>query len=177
MGSASKAYGPTGLFSPAVVDNAIASSAPLLMRIVPVLLLVFGLLFLASLFIAGQWLVRHLGRAGGGGGWALTVACGMLAAGPLYARFPLLSELKTKGMSGTLIPPWPRAQAAAAAPDGALFRHRLHGRAVTLHHRVLRVERPVHQRDLRRCARGQPVGLRITVRDDDIQAVGKRSCR
>jgi uncharacterized membrane protein YraQ (UPF0718 family) len=41
--------------------------------------------------------------ASGLGGWALTMLCGVLSAGPLYAWYPLLAELKAKGMSGALI--------------------------------------------------------------------------
>lgn len=96
-------YGVAGVISPDVVSAALASLAPLLIRIAPILLLVFGLLFLASLFLDRKWLARHLGRASGPSGWALAVVCGVLSAGPLYAWYPLLGELKDKGMSGALI--------------------------------------------------------------------------
>ena len=92
-----------GLLDPAMVSKALASLTPLLLRIAPVLVLVFGLLFLASLFLERRWLARHLGKASGFGGWALTVVCGILSAGPLYAWYPLLGDLKGKGMSGALI--------------------------------------------------------------------------
>jgi len=96
-------YGLISLFNPVVVTEALASFESLLIRIVPVLALVFGLLFLTSLFLERKWLVRHLGKASGFGGWALTVVCGVLSVGPLYAWYPLLAELKGKGMSGALI--------------------------------------------------------------------------
>lgn len=96
-------YAFIGLFRPSIVSDALASFAPLLLRIVPVLVVVFGLLFLVSLFLERKWLVQHLGNASGCGGWALTVACGILAAGPLYVWYPLLGELKAKGMSNALI--------------------------------------------------------------------------
>jgi len=96
-------YGLAALFDPAVVGEALSSFESLVVRIVPILVLVFGLLFLASLFLDRKWLVRHLGKASGFGGWILTVACGILSAGPLYAWYPLLGELKQKGMSGALI--------------------------------------------------------------------------
>lgn len=96
-------YGIIGLLSPAVALEAASRFASLLVRILPILLLVFGLFFLASLFLDRAWLVRHLGRASGIGGWALTVSCGILSAGPLYAWYPLLGELRKKGVSGALI--------------------------------------------------------------------------
>ena len=96
-------YGLAGALNPAVAAEALASCESLLLRIVPALALVFGLLFLLSLFLDRNWLIRHLGRAGGLGGWGLAIVCGVLSAGPLYVWYPLLGELKEKGMSGALI--------------------------------------------------------------------------
>lgn len=90
-------------FNRSMVADALSAFGSLLIRIVPVLVLVFGLLFLASLFLDKKWLARHLGKASGLGGWVLTVVCGVLSAGPLYAWYPLLGDLKGKGMSGALI--------------------------------------------------------------------------
>jgi uncharacterized membrane protein YraQ (UPF0718 family) len=96
-------YGLAGLLDPAVAAGALGTLTALLLRVLPVLVLVFCLLFLVGLFLERAWLVRHLGAASGLGGWALTVVCGVLSAGPLYAWYPLLGELKQKGMSSALI--------------------------------------------------------------------------
>ncbi len=96
-------YALVGFFNPSLAAQALSAFESLFIRILPVLLLVFGLLFLASLFLEQKWLIRHLGRASGIGGWALTVLCGVLSAGPLYAWYPLLGELKKKGVSSALI--------------------------------------------------------------------------
>lgn len=96
-------YALVGFFNPSLTAQALSSFESLFIRILPILLIVFGLLFLASLFLERKWLVRHLGRASGIGGWALTVLCGVLSAGPLYAWYPLLGELKEKGVSSALI--------------------------------------------------------------------------
>ena len=96
-------YGLTALFNLAVVRQALASFETLLLRVLPVLVVVFGLLFLVNVFLERKWLAQHLGRASGVGGWTLTVVFGILSAGPLYAWYPLLGELKEKGISGALI--------------------------------------------------------------------------
>jgi uncharacterized membrane protein YraQ (UPF0718 family) len=96
-------YGAIDLLNPPLAAEALAELAPLLRRVLPVLGLVFGLLFLANLLLDRKWLVRHLGRAASPGGWALAVVCGIFSAGPLYAWYPLLGELKEKGMSSALI--------------------------------------------------------------------------
>jgi uncharacterized membrane protein YraQ (UPF0718 family) len=67
------------------------------------LLFVFFLLFLIELFIDRKWIIQHLGRAAGMGGWALTIVCGVLSAGPLFAWYPLLADLRAKGMSNALL--------------------------------------------------------------------------
>jgi uncharacterized membrane protein YraQ (UPF0718 family) len=96
-------YGLTSLFDPSLVSQALTMFESLLIRVVPVLALVFGLLFLSSLFLERKWLARHLGAASGVGGWALSIVCGILSVGPLYAWYPLLGQLKDKGVSSALI--------------------------------------------------------------------------
>lgn len=96
-------YAVTGLFESAVALEAVSRLGSLLTWILPVILLVFALMFLTSMFLERRWLVRQLGRGAGLGGWALTVLCGILSAGPIYAWYPLLGELKEKGVSDALI--------------------------------------------------------------------------
>jgi uncharacterized membrane protein YraQ (UPF0718 family) len=96
-------YALTYLLNPSIVSEALATLRPLLIRVLPVLALVFGLLLLANLFLKREWLIQHLGKASGVGGWTLTVVCGILSVGPLYAWYPLLGELRGKGMSGALV--------------------------------------------------------------------------
>ena len=47
--------------------------------------------------------LRHLGKEAGLGGWVLTIGCGVLSAGPLFAWYPLLAELRAKGVSNALL--------------------------------------------------------------------------
>ncbi|MDY6943644.1 MAG: permease [Pseudomonadota bacterium] len=96
-------YGLVSLFNPAVVAEAGALFQTMALRVLPILALVFVLLFFAGLFLQPAWLAQHLGRAGGFGGWAFTIIFGVLSVGPLYAWYPLLGDLKAKGMSGALI--------------------------------------------------------------------------
>lgn len=85
------------------VIKAVALLQPLLLRIVPALALVFVFLVLINAFVDRQWVGRRLGTAAGIKGWVLTVTAGVLSAGPIYAWYPLLGELKSKGMSNALI--------------------------------------------------------------------------
>jgi len=85
------------------VIKAVALLQPLLLRIVPALALVFVFLVLINAFVDRQWVGHRLGTAAGIKGWVLTVTAGILSAGPIYAWYPLLGELKSKGMSNALI--------------------------------------------------------------------------
>ncbi len=96
-------FAVTALFSPAVASRALVSFGSLLTRIVPALALVFCLIFLANLFLERKWLAKYLGKTSGVRGWALAVMCGILSVGPLHAWYPLLGDLKAKGMSSALV--------------------------------------------------------------------------
>lgn len=96
-------YGICGAAAPETAIQAATAFAALGLRVLPILLFVFFLLFLVELFIDRKWILRHLGRAAGMRGWALTIACGVLSAGPLFAWYPLLAELRAKGMSSALL--------------------------------------------------------------------------
>lgn len=95
-------YGVTAIFDNDLAATALAGWFGLLARVIPVLALIFGLLFLAEMFLERAWIVRHLTRAAGPKGWALAVLCGVLSVGPIYAWYPLLGELSKKGMRRAL---------------------------------------------------------------------------
>jgi uncharacterized membrane protein YraQ (UPF0718 family) len=83
--------------------NALAFSARLLYRLVPVLLLVFALMFASNLLVKSEWVRANLGSGSGLRGWAMAVAGGILSVGPIYAWYALLRDLKAKGMRTALI--------------------------------------------------------------------------
>jgi len=75
----------------------------LLAVIAPVLGIVFALLFVSNLVIDSKTVVRYLGRQAGKGGWLVVIVAGIISAGPIYLWYPLLSDLKQKGMREALI--------------------------------------------------------------------------
>jgi uncharacterized membrane protein YraQ (UPF0718 family) len=83
--------------------NALAFSARLMYQLLPVLLLVFVLIFLSNLLVKPNWVRANVGRDSGVRGWVMAVIGGMLSVGPIYAWFALLRDLKTKGMRTALI--------------------------------------------------------------------------
>lgn len=75
----------------------------LFIKILPTLAIVFGLLFLSNLLIDTKTVVRHLGKGAKKGAWLIAVIGGIISAGPIYLWYPLLSDLKDKGMRMSLI--------------------------------------------------------------------------
>ena len=75
----------------------------LLVRILPTLGIVFFLLFLSNLVMNSETVVRYLGKRAKKKGWIIAVVLGIISAGPIYLWYPLLSDLKQKGMRHALI--------------------------------------------------------------------------
>ncbi|MCX5910196.1 MAG: permease, partial [Deltaproteobacteria bacterium] len=85
------------------LGNALSASGRLTLRIAPILLLVFVVMFLTNLFFEGNRIVNFLGRGSGFRGWMVAIGGGILSSGPIYMWYPLLSDLKEKGMEDALI--------------------------------------------------------------------------
>ena len=83
--------------------NALAFATRLLYRMLPVLLLVFALIFVSNLLVKPGWIRANVGRDSGLRGWAVAVVGGILSVGPIYVWYALLRDLKTKGMRTALI--------------------------------------------------------------------------
>ena len=87
-------------------DTAVAALsifAKLCLKILPILAIVLGLLFISNFFLETRQMVKYLGKKSGLKGWMLTIVGGVISAGPIYMWYPLLSDLKEKGMKESLI--------------------------------------------------------------------------
>lgn len=97
------AYGLLGLVKPELTMQSLTFFIRVMQQVFPVLGLVFILLFLTNLLLAPEWIKRYLGKGTGLKGWVATVTGGILAIGPIYVWYAVLSELQTKGMRTGLI--------------------------------------------------------------------------
>lgn len=75
----------------------------MLARIAPALAIVYALLFLTNLFVDTDMVMKLLGRRGGVGSWLVVIAAGIISAGPIYLWYPLLGDLREKGMRHALV--------------------------------------------------------------------------
>jgi uncharacterized membrane protein YraQ (UPF0718 family) len=92
----------------AMIDCDLARSALCVLgrpvvRIGPVLVVVFGVMWLSNLLIETRGIVRLLGKGSGLRGWLLAVAGVIVSSGSIYMWYPLLADLKKRGMKDSLI--------------------------------------------------------------------------
>ena len=75
----------------------------LLQKILPVFVLVFVLIFLSNLLLDVKKVLKFVGKSAGAKGWIISIIAGILSTGPIYMWYPLLSDLKEKGMRDCFI--------------------------------------------------------------------------
>lgn len=75
----------------------------LLWKIIPVLIFVFILMLLSGLFLDSKKMVKFIGESAGAKGWFMSIVGGILSMGPIYIWYPLLGELREKGMKDSFI--------------------------------------------------------------------------
>lgn len=74
----------------------------LIYKIIPIFVLVFILMSLSNYFITPEFVIKHL-REKGIKKWFFMVVGGILSSGPIYMWYPLLADLKKKGLKHGLI--------------------------------------------------------------------------
>jgi uncharacterized membrane protein YraQ (UPF0718 family) len=89
--------------SPDKTAASLAKSAAILAKLLPVLLVVIVLLGLINHFFNAKALSKHLGRESGVRAWLLAVAGGILSHGPSYIWYPMLADLRTRGVREGLV--------------------------------------------------------------------------
>jgi len=89
--------------SPDSAFAAIASSKGVLFKVIPVFVLVFALMALTNYFVRPKTVARFMGNGSGIRGWVIAIVGGILSTGPVYMWFPLLKDLRERGVSDALI--------------------------------------------------------------------------
>jgi uncharacterized membrane protein YraQ (UPF0718 family) len=92
-----------GVFSPGLGLAAFWKFLDILITVVPVFLLVFGMMVLANMYLTSDRITSYLGEGSGFRGWVFAIGGGILSSGPIYMWYPLLSDLREKGMRDSLI--------------------------------------------------------------------------
>jgi uncharacterized membrane protein YraQ (UPF0718 family) len=96
-------YGAVGVADPSLIGRSLQAFLRMLARIAPALAIVYALLFLTNLFVDTSTVMKLLGRRGGVVSWLVVIAAGILSAGPIYLWYPLMADLREKGMRHALV--------------------------------------------------------------------------
>jgi uncharacterized membrane protein YraQ (UPF0718 family) len=134
-------YGVTAAVDAETAGEVLLFFTKVMRRVLPALVIVFILLLAAELLFEPEWIKRNLGREAGIKGWLLAAVGGVLAAGPIYAWYALLRELREKGMHASLAAAflYSRAgQTTAASTHYSLLWYCLHFSALSVFARIFR---------------------------------------
>ena len=71
-------------------------------KVIPIFILVFVLMSLSNYFITPKFVIKHL-KEKGIRKWFYVILGGILSSGPIYMWYPLLADLRKKGLSYGLI--------------------------------------------------------------------------
>ena len=96
-------YAALFVLNPALAEKSTQAFLQLTWKILPILSLVFAFMFLGNLLIQESVIRRYVGRSSGWLGYAFATVTGILSTGPIYVWYPLLADLKNKGMREALI--------------------------------------------------------------------------
>ena len=97
------AYMLLGLINSETTAKALSFFMHVMIQVLPMLGLVFLLLFITNLLLEPKRIQRYLGKESGIKGWVTAVFAGILSVGSIYAWYTMLSELQKKGMRNALI--------------------------------------------------------------------------
>lgn len=74
----------------------------IILNIIPIFILVFILMTISNYFITTDFVIKHL-KEKGLKKWFFVIIGGVLSSGPIYMWYPLLADLKNKGLNYGLI--------------------------------------------------------------------------
>ena len=78
-------------------------SLDLAIKLIPTLLIVILLMSIMNYFLTSQRILNYLGKDSGLRRWVLPATAGIISHGSIFLWYPLLKELKDKGISFGLI--------------------------------------------------------------------------
>jgi len=85
------------------ISPALQFAANITIKILPIFGLIFIIMLIINYFIEPKTLAKYLGKGSGVKGWLISIAAGIISTGPIFLWYPLLAELKEKGMRPAFI--------------------------------------------------------------------------
>ena len=92
-----------GLMNFNLMKNSLFLFSNLVWKILPIIAFVFSTMFIIDLFLDSKKIAKHLGKEAGLKSWILVILAGILSSGSIYLWYPLLKDLKEKGIRVSFI--------------------------------------------------------------------------
>lgn len=90
-------------FNNEIFKSAIDDFINLMFKVIPILFVVFSLMVISNIYLTNEIIKKWFTKTKGVKGWILIVIAGFISAGPPYLWYPLLAEMKNKGMKDGFI--------------------------------------------------------------------------
>jgi len=81
-----------------LVWRGLEATGQTLLKILPIILLIFGIMVLSNSFLTPERVRKHFGHEAGWKGWLYAILFGILVAGPPYTLYPMLKQMKEQGL-------------------------------------------------------------------------------
>ncbi|MCK4596025.1 permease [candidate division WOR-3 bacterium] len=91
------------LFKPEGIRISLKASINLVIQIIPILIIVIIFMGIVNFFLSPKVILKHVGKGSKFWGWFIAIFIGIVSHGPTYVWFPLLKELKSRGMRTSLV--------------------------------------------------------------------------
>ena len=95
-------YGLFFVLNSDIFSGAFEFFSKIIIEIIPIFIFVFVLMTLTNYFITPKVIVKHL-KGKGIKKWFFVIVGGILSTGPIYMWYPLLADLKKKGLDSGFI--------------------------------------------------------------------------
>ncbi len=81
-----------------IVFNSLITSKNIFLKILPALGVIFAVMMLVNYFISQKTVKKYLGVSSGVKRWPIAIISGIISTGPIYVWYPLLNDLRKKGL-------------------------------------------------------------------------------
>jgi len=85
------------------VYSSLKVTGNIFIQIIPILFFVIIFMALIDYFLHPKTVAKYVGKGSGIKGWFLAISTGIISHGPIYIWYPLLRDLRDKGMRSGLI--------------------------------------------------------------------------
>ena len=92
-------YFIAGIFKIDVILPSLKFAFNILLNVIPIFILVFVLMVVVNYYITPKTVNKYLSKSSGLKRWFIAVIGGIISTGPIYMWYPMLKELKKKGVN------------------------------------------------------------------------------